>query len=58
MFWKFRQVGGAVWQYLNQPLFSEPQIAVWKPRRFWYSYKIEHLEQCWRKSTSQSHSSP
>lgn len=57
MLWKCRQIGGAVWYYLNQPLYSEPRIAVWKPNRFWYFYKIDLLEKCWRiRSASESRS--
>ncbi|MEB3309061.1 MAG: hypothetical protein VKJ02_02405 [Snowella sp.] len=56
MFWKIRQMGGVIWQYVNQPVFSPRQDAIWKPSRFWYVYKIQLLENCWQMSGSESHS--
>ncbi len=58
MFWKIRQMGGVIWQYVNQPVFSPRQDSIWKPSRFWYVYKIQLLEHCWQMSGSESHSNP
>jgi hypothetical protein len=56
MLWKVRQVGEAIWQYLNQPLFDPVSTSVWQPNRFWSLYKIHLLENCLRKdSGSESH---
>ena len=40
MFWKTRQIGGVVWQYLNQPIFAAKQQAIWNPNHFWYAYAM------------------
>lgn len=54
--WKLRQISHALWQYLNQPLFSAHIETAWKPSRFWYLYKIEFLEACWARDIgSESH---
>ncbi|WP_124977543.1 hypothetical protein [Aphanothece sacrum] len=54
--WKLKQVGAAIWQYLNQPLFDENQRMILHMNEFWYFYKIRMLEKCWnKKSASQSH---
>ncbi|MEA5534314.1 hypothetical protein [Crocosphaera sp. XPORK-15E] len=54
--WKFRHIGGAIWLYLNQPLFNANSPTIWEVNRFWYLYKIQLLENCLHKdSTSQSH---
>jgi hypothetical protein len=54
--WKLKQVSGAIWQYLNQPLFDAKQPMVWQLSRFWYAYKIQMLEKCLKTNgTSQRH---
>ncbi|NJL11508.1 MAG: hypothetical protein HC908_18945 [Calothrix sp. SM1_7_51] len=35
-----------LWQYLNQPLFSQETKLVVNPRRFAYMYRIQLLERC------------
>jgi hypothetical protein len=52
MLWKSKQIWYAIWQYLNQPLFNPWCQSVWEPKRFWYLYKIQFLETCWRKDSS------
>lgn len=42
----YRKVLKPVWQFLNQPLFNKQQPAVLNPRRFWHTYRIQHLEKC------------
>ena len=54
--WRFKQMGIAIWTYLNQPLFDPKQPRVWEMRRFWYLYKIQLLENCFLKDgTSKTH---
>ncbi|ACK64539.1 conserved hypothetical protein [Rippkaea orientalis PCC 8801] len=54
--WKFKQIWGAVWEYLNQPLFAPNKPMIWKLSHFWYSYKIQLLEKCLNKDKpSESH---
>jgi hypothetical protein len=55
MTWKIRQVGGAIWHYLNQPLWPSEPAAIWEPSRFWYVYQIQLLEICWQISNTESH---
>ena len=55
MTWKIRQVGGAIWHYLNQPLWPSEPAAIWEPSRFWYVYQIQLLELCWQISNTESH---
>ena len=53
--WRFKQMGIAIWTYLNQPLCDPNKPMVWEMRRFWYSYKIQLLEKCVLKDgTSQT----
>lgn len=48
---KFRQIGRATWQYLNQSLVPHyGEESIWKPSRFWYIYKIRFLEACWSQA--------
>ncbi len=54
--WRFKQIGIAIWTYLNQPLFDPQKPMVWEMKRFWYLYKIQLLENCFLKDgTSQTH---
>lgn len=56
MLWNLKHVGAAIWYYLNQPLCDEVVPSVWEVNRFWYLYKIQHLESCWlREHSSESH---
>jgi hypothetical protein len=56
MLGKIQQLTNAFWQYLNQPVFKRSNPSVWQPHRFWYLYKIQHLENCWIKDCgSQTH---
>ncbi|HAC62151.1 MAG TPA: hypothetical protein DCF68_01110 [Cyanothece sp. UBA12306] len=47
--WKVKQIGSAVGQYLNQPLFDTKKPMVWKLSSFWYLYKIQLLEKCFNQ---------
>jgi hypothetical protein len=52
-------IGIPLWQFLNQPLFTDKPKAILNPVRFWQHYNlkqlerswefdaIQHLEQCW-----------
>ena len=52
---KIRIISLAIWQYLNQPLFSSYPKAMWKVRIFWYYYQVDFLERCLlKRSTSKS----
>jgi hypothetical protein len=42
----YHKVIKPVWRFLNQPLFDKQQPAILNPRRFWYAYRIQHLENC------------
>ena len=54
--WKFKHTGIAIWTYLNQPLFDPNQPMIWEMKHFWYLYKIQLLENCFRKDiTSETH---
>ncbi len=56
MLGKIQQFTNAFWQYLNQPILDCTHASVWRPSRFWYLYKIQHLENCWIKDCgSQTH---
>ncbi len=56
MYGKIQQLTNAFWQYLNQPIVGSPYPSVWQINRFWYLYKIKHLENCLRKDCgSQRH---
>lgn len=46
MLCKLQQTTDALWQYLNQPILGGYCPSVWQFRRFWYLYKIQHLENC------------
>ncbi|MEM1368447.1 MAG: hypothetical protein AAGG02_10600 [Cyanobacteria bacterium P01_H01_bin.15] len=48
---KIRLVAFSTWKYLNQPLTGRNAIyARWNLRQFWYRYRVEMLESCWRKA--------
>jgi hypothetical protein len=36
----------AIWQYLNQPLFTVYPDSIWRFNIFWYHYKVQFLERC------------
>lgn len=56
MIWKMKQTWHPVWQYLNQPIFTASSQSVWNVDQFWYLYKIQLLENCWKKEIpSQTH---
>ncbi|MBD2139021.1 hypothetical protein H6F32_15905 [Anabaena sp. FACHB-1237] len=38
-----------LWQYLNQPLFSNDTKIIWNPQRFAIIWRIQLLERCWNK---------
>ncbi|AFZ35334.1 hypothetical protein Sta7437_1776 [Stanieria cyanosphaera PCC 7437] len=39
------------WYYLNQHLFDHQ--SVWNMNLFWHLYKIQLLNKCWNKESSQ-----
>lgn len=39
----------ALWQYLNQPLFSSKSRVVLNPLKFFLPYQIRLLESCWAR---------
>jgi len=57
MSWKMKFVFGAIWQYLNQPIFGEFKAeSIWQVQRFWYLYQIQLLENCLKRDiNSESH---
>ncbi len=48
----------AMWQYLNQPLFTGYPQSIWQFSLYWYYYQVEFLEKCLlisSKSENQHH---
>jgi hypothetical protein len=46
-FKSFRNMSFPVWPYLNQPIFSRHQQAIYNPWRFWRAHQVRFLERCW-----------
>ena len=52
MLWKVTLICHPIWYYLNQPVFSKEALSVWHPHLFWYAYRVQLLETCWKKETN------
>jgi hypothetical protein len=37
-----------LWQFLTQPLFSSKKV-IFNPIQFWYHYRVQYLENCWKQ---------
>ncbi|MTJ28423.1 hypothetical protein FJR37_00725 [Aphanizomenon sp. UHCC 0183] len=46
---KHTKINFPLWQYLNQPLFSYHIQVIWNLQRFAMLWRIQLLEQWWRK---------
>jgi hypothetical protein len=53
---KIKQIIDPVWQYMQQPVFSNSCRSVWHIKTFLRLYNIHFLEKCFKKDiSSESH---